>query len=67
MEKYYYKQHGLLWIVYERVDTGMDVISTEDSRWNTELKASLHCDLLNPKTDTNKEIDEELYLFGIIY
>lgn len=46
-EKYYYCKHGLLFIVYERVDTGLDIISDEDSRWESEDKAKEHCRILN--------------------
>ena len=46
-EKYYYCKHGLLYIVYEKVDTGMDEMAIEDSRWEDEEKAKEHCRILN--------------------
>lgn len=49
MEEYYYCKHGLLYIVYQKVDTGMSNTSVEDSRWVDEEKAKEHCKLLNEK------------------
>ena len=43
MEKYNYKKHGLLFIVYEIQES----IEIEDSRWENEEKAKKHCKLLN--------------------
>jgi len=59
-ETYYYKQHGLLWIVYEKVDTGLDVMSVEDSRWKSEKDAKLHCNLLN---GINQRAKPEIKIF----
>jgi hypothetical protein len=39
--------HGLLYIVYKKVYTGQGLIMTEDSRWEDEQKAILHCKLIN--------------------
>lgn len=47
MNKYYYAKHGLLFIVVRDVDTGMDIIPVEDSRWTDEEQAKEHCRLLN--------------------
>jgi len=38
---------GLLFIVYEEVDTGLDIVHVEESRWECEEKANKHCKLLN--------------------
>lgn len=46
-EKYYYSKHGLLYIVYINVDTGISVVPIEDSRWESEEKAKEHCSILN--------------------
>lgn len=46
-DKYFYVKHGLLYIVYEVTDTGIDSVPTEDSRWEDEKKAKEHCDILN--------------------
>jgi hypothetical protein len=48
-EKYYYINHGLLYIVYRDEDTGMSIVSFEDSRWDDEGKAKEHCRILNEK------------------
>lgn len=49
--KYYYEKHGLLYIVYSDYDEGFGVVSTENSRWEDELKAKEHCRLLNNVTN----------------
>jgi hypothetical protein len=36
-----------LFIVYEEVDTGIDIVHVEESRWECEEKANKHCKLLN--------------------
>lgn len=47
-EDFYYKKHGLLYIVYERYQTGHgDMSETKDSEWNNEEKAKAHCEILN--------------------
>lgn len=45
--KYFYKKHGLLFIVYCKVDTGFQIVDVEDSRWEDETKAKEHCYILN--------------------
>jgi len=47
MKKYYYIKHGLLYIVYKRDSGGLAPMSIEDSRWESEDKAKLHCEILN--------------------
>lgn len=41
------EQIGLLFIVYEEVDTGLDIVYIEESRWECQEKADKHCKLLN--------------------
>ena len=46
-EGYYFCKHGLLYIVYFNIETGLDVVAEEDSRWEDEEKAKEHCRILN--------------------
>lgn len=46
-DTYRYKKHGLLWIVYKSLWTGIEMSYTEDSKWDSEEKAKEHCRLLN--------------------
>ena len=48
-EGYYYIKHGLLFIVYINIETGMSITTQEDSRWEDEEKAKEHCRILNSK------------------
>ena len=48
--RFYVCKHGLLYVVYEKVDTGMDEVSVKDSSWEDEEKAKLHCRILNNDT-----------------
>ena len=50
--RYYYKKHGLLYVVYyEYVDysggLGAEIHIEIDSRWKSEKKAKKHCEILN--------------------
>lgn len=48
-------EHGLLWIVRRRIYGPMMPCDVEDSRWDSEWKASQHCNKLNNKS--NQEHD----------
>ena len=45
--EYYYEMHGLLFVVYEQVNTGMATVGHEYSKWEDEEKAKEHCRILN--------------------
>jgi len=53
MEKFYYVKHGLLFIVYERIEANFSSIFTEeDSRWINEDDAKEHCNILNKEHES---------------
>ena len=50
--RYYYKKHGLLYIVYyEYVEygggLGAEILTEIDSKWKSKKKAKKHCEILN--------------------